>query len=95
LKQIPIFVIGANNDDMVIFSGYSTSAVYKIIVSMLGCGIRRSISDQLPAQPGSGDQACYGTGLNDIFQNEITRHMEIDLRSNGGPITWSKLGKKA
>jgi YesN/AraC family two-component response regulator len=94
LRQIPMAVIGVDDDDMTVFANDAAQTLFDKTVSILGSDIKQLIPDLIHASDGGGSQPCM-VEVGGCFYEVISRRMGHASQSRGKLMTLSPIGAKA
>jgi EAL domain-containing protein (putative c-di-GMP-specific phosphodiesterase class I)/FixJ family two-component response regulator len=93
LRQIPLAVIGVDDDDMAVFANDAAQSLFDKTASILGSDIKQLIPDLNHATDSSGNQPCM-VEVGGSFYEVISRRMGHASRSRGKLMTLSPVGVK-
>lgn len=95
LQQIPLAVVGVDDDDMVVFANDYAQVLFEHTASILGSDANQLIPDLSHAQPESNRKKRCMVELSGAFYEVISRSMGSGSLSRGKLITLSPIGEKA
>jgi diguanylate cyclase (GGDEF)-like protein len=93
LRQIPLAVIGVDDDDLAVFANDAAQSLFDETASILGSDIKQLIPDLNHATDSSGNQPCM-VEVGGSFYEVISRRMGHASRSRGKLMTLSPVGVK-
>lgn len=93
LRQVPLAVIGVDDDDMTVFANDAAQILFDKSASILGSDVKHLIPDLLHAPDGSGNQPCT-VEVGGAFYEVISRRMGHASQSRGKLMTLSPIGAK-
>ncbi|HSY27194.1 MAG TPA: EAL domain-containing protein, partial [Burkholderiaceae bacterium] len=95
LQQVPLAIIGVDDDDMVVFANDAAQILFDNTASILGNDVNHLIPDLAISTPDSRKARSCTVELNDVLYNVISRRMGSGSQSRGKLMTLSPFEEKA